>query len=146
MVLRLRGVPMSADHVLVLSRVAKSYKAGVLGCAATVEVLRGLSLRLKRGDFTTIEGPRGAGKTTLLLCAAGMLRADEGDVAWPALTRRPGRPPAEIAHAADRAPAYGFLTVRESIAYAATVRELHEPGTARDTSDFLDHAALTDSA
>jgi ABC-type multidrug transport system ATPase subunit len=137
---------MSADHVLVVSRLAKSYKAGVLGCAATVEVLRGLSLRLKCGDFATVEGPRGAGKTTLLLCAAGMLRPDEGDVTWPSLPRRPGRPPADIAYAADRAPQYGFLTVRESIAYAATVRELHEPGTARDTSELLDVAALNDCA
>lgn len=135
---------MSTDHVLVLSRLAKSYRAGVLGCAATVEVLRGLSLRLRPGDLATIEGPRGAGKTTLLLCAAGMLRPDEGEVRWPSLPPRPGRPPAGIAYAADRTATYGFLTLRESVAYAATVRELHEPGTARDAGELLDIAALND--
>lgn len=137
---------MPANHVLVLSRLAKSYRAGVLGCAATVQVLRGLSLRLRPGELTVIEGPRGAGKTTLLLCAAGMLRADEGEVTWPLLPARFGRPPAGIAYAADRAPMYGFLSVRESIAYAATVRELHDPGTARESEELIDIAALRDCA
>lgn len=133
---------MPANHVLVLSRLTKSYRAGVLGCAATAEVLRGLSLRLRPGELTVVEGPRGAGKTTLLLCAAGMLRPDEGDVKWPLLPARFGRPPGGIAYAADRAPMYGFLSVRESVAYASTVRELHDPGAGRDGDDLLDIASL----
>jgi ABC-type multidrug transport system ATPase subunit len=75
-----------------------------------------------------------------------MLRPDDGDVKWPALPTRPGRPPAGLAYAADRAPSYGFLTVRESVAYAATVRDLHDPGTARDSAELMDIAALNDCA
>jgi ABC-type Na+ transport system ATPase subunit NatA len=130
------------DTLLVINRLAKAYRAGMPGCAATVEVLRGLSFTLRAGDFVTLEGPRGAGKTTLLLCASGMLRPDEGEVRWPALQSRPARPPAGIAYTAERAPMYGFLTVRESLAYAATVRELHEPGTARDAGELIDLVGL----
>ena len=137
---------MSSEVTLSISRVSKSYRAGVLGCTATVDVLRGLSLELRSSQLATIEGSRGAGKTTLLLCAAGMLRPDEGSVAWPSLPQRNTRPPAGIAYAADRAPMYAFLTVRESLAYAATVRELHEPGFARDTDELLDVALLRDLA
>jgi ABC-type multidrug transport system ATPase subunit len=133
---------MSTEYVLLVSRLAKAYRAGVLGCTATVEVLRGLTVKLRAGELATIEGSRGAGKTTLLLCAAGMLRPDEGEVKWPTLRPRPGRPPAGIAYAANRVPTYGFLTTRESVAYAATVRELHEPGTARDAQELLDITAL----
>lgn len=137
---------MSQDPVLVLSRVAKSYRAGVLGCAATVEVIRGLSLSVRPGEFVTVEGARGAGKTTLMQCAAGMLRPDSGSVSWPMLPKRSGRPPSLIGYAADRAPMYGFLTVRESIAYAATVRELHDPGPANDLTDVLALANLESCA
>jgi ABC-type multidrug transport system ATPase subunit len=137
---------MSQDVVLSISHLSKSYRAGILGCTATVDVLRGLSLTLPAGQLITIEGARGAGKTTLLLCAAGMLRADEGIVEWPALPRRNTRPPAGIAYAADRAPMYGFLTVRESLAYAATVRELHDPGVTRDTEELLELVLLRDLA
>ncbi|HKS05666.1 MAG TPA: ATP-binding cassette domain-containing protein [Gemmatimonadaceae bacterium] len=137
---------MSHDVALSISHLSKSYRAGVLGCTATVDVLRGLSLELPAGQLVTVEGARGAGKTTLLLCAAGMLRPDEGIVEWPSLPKRNMRPPSGIAYAADRAPMYGFLTIRESLAYAATVRELHEPGAARDTDELLDVAWLRDLA
>lgn len=135
---------MSSEYILTISRLAKSYRAGVLGCTATVDVLRGLSLKLRAGQFTTVEGARGSGKSTLLLCAAGMLRPDTGEIRWPALPQRQTRPPAGIAYAATRAPMYAFLTVRESLAYAATVRELHEPGVVRDCTELLDIARLQD--
>lgn len=137
---------MSSTAVLVLTRLAKSYRAGVLGCAATVEALRAVTLHVEPGELVTVGGDRGAGKTTLLLCAAGMLRADAGDVSWPSLTARPGRPPAGIAYAAERTPMYGFLTVRESLGYAATVRELHDPGTAGDADAAMDLSGLREHA
>ena len=137
---------MLAKQVLVLSRVAKTYRAGVVGCAAAIDGLRGLSLRLRAGELAVVEGGRGAGKTTLLLCAAGMIHPDEGQVLWPSLVPRPGRPPAGIGYASDRAPAYGFLTVRESLAYAATVCELRAPGAACGAAELLELAELRDYA
>jgi ABC-type multidrug transport system ATPase subunit len=120
----------------------KAYHAGVLGCRATVEVLRGVTLRVHPGECVTVDADAGGGKTTLLFCAAGMLRPDRGAVHWPALPPRAGRPPAGIAYAGDRAPPYPFLTVREALAYAASVRELHEPGEARDAESLLRVAEL----
>jgi ABC-type multidrug transport system ATPase subunit len=129
-------------YVLTLSRATKAYRAGMPGCSATVDVLRGLSLRLRRGQTATIEGAPGSGKTTLLMCAAGMLRLDEGSVRWPALRARSGRSPAGIAFVGDRAPTYGFLTVRESVAYAATVREVCDAQPVADVGAILDTMAL----
>ena len=132
--------------MLVLARVAKTYRAGLPGCAASIDVLRGVSLCMRPGELVTIEGGPGAGKTTLLLCAAGIVRPDDGSVSWPALELRPGRPAASIGYASDRAPGYGFLTVRESLAYATAVCESRAPGTARGTVDLLDGAGLSEYA
>ena len=41
-------------------------------------VVRGLSLRIGRGEFYTFLGPSGCGKTTLLRMIAGFLQPDEG--------------------------------------------------------------------
>ncbi|MEM0458459.1 MAG: ABC transporter ATP-binding protein [Thermofilaceae archaeon] len=43
-------------------------------------VLKGVSLRLKRGEIAFVIGPNGAGKTTLLLTLAGLLKPDRGEV------------------------------------------------------------------
>lgn len=43
-------------------------------------VLRGVTLRLKRGEIVFVIGPNGAGKTTLLLTLAGLLKPDRGEV------------------------------------------------------------------
>ncbi len=137
---------MPVRPMLVLARIAKTYRAGVPGCAASIDVLRGVSLRMRPGELATVEGGRGAGKTTLLLCAAGIVRPDDGSVSWPALDPHPGRPAASIGYASDRAPGYGFLTVRESLAYAAAVCESRAPGTARGTRDLLDGAELSEYA
>jgi Cu-processing system ATP-binding protein len=46
-----------------------------------VEVLRDVSLAVRRGRVTAIVGPNGAGKTTLIKAVLGLTRADSGTVA-----------------------------------------------------------------
>ena len=43
-------------------------------------VFRGASFAVLPGTATAVLGPNGRGKTTLVRCAAGLLRAEEGDV------------------------------------------------------------------
>lgn len=47
-----------------------------------VEVLRGVSLAIRRNRLTTIVGPSGAGKTTLLQIIASLEPADSGSVLY----------------------------------------------------------------
>lgn len=67
---------------LAIVALARSYRAGVRGCDATVRVLSGATLIVRAGETVAVVGAPGSGKTTLLLCAAGLLRADAGSVRW----------------------------------------------------------------
>ena len=45
-------------------------------------VLKGVSLALGPGELLQVAGPNGTGKTTLLRVACGLLRPEQGRVAW----------------------------------------------------------------
>ena len=47
-----------------------------------VPVLRGISMRVEKGDVTAVIGPSGGGKTTLLRCLNFLERADEGQMVF----------------------------------------------------------------
>jgi heme exporter protein A len=52
-----------------------------LACSrGVVTLFRDVSFRVAAGEWLAVRGPNGSGKTTLLRCAAGLTRADAGDV------------------------------------------------------------------
>ncbi len=53
-------------------------------------VLRGASLRLRRGRVTAIVGPNGSGKTTLIKTLLGLVRADSGEITFDGARVEPG--------------------------------------------------------
>ncbi|MBE7719184.1 amino acid ABC transporter ATP-binding protein [Lacrimispora indolis] len=50
------------------------------------QILKGISIRVKKGDVTVIIGPSGSGKTTLLRCINFLEKADEGKLTIDDLT------------------------------------------------------------
>lgn len=70
---------MRSDAGEVLARVhgvSKVYRTG----GQEYPALRGVSLALKRGEFSMLAGPSGCGKTTLLSILGGVLRPTSGHV------------------------------------------------------------------
>ena len=45
-------------------------------------VLKGICLELRPRELLHVAGPNGAGKTTLLRVATGLLKPEQGSVAW----------------------------------------------------------------
>ena len=54
----------------------KRYRSGTLA----VEALRGIDLRIERGELVAVAGPSGCGKTSLLNCLAGLENDYEGEI------------------------------------------------------------------
>ena len=80
----------------------KVYRSG----AVAVEALRGVDLRIERGELVAIVGPSGCGKTSLLNCLAGLETTYGGEVL---LTGIPLRGLSDDRRAALRARATGFI-------------------------------------
>jgi ABC-2 type transport system ATP-binding protein len=60
--------------MLVASSISKQF--------GPTQALRGAGFTARAGEVLGIIGPNGSGKSTLLACAAGLVRADEGELSW----------------------------------------------------------------
>jgi putative ABC transport system ATP-binding protein len=69
---------MQSQTIVQLTDIEKSFSRG----PELVEVLRGLSLELSRGEVVALVGPSGSGKTTLLNIMAGWEEPDAGKAAF----------------------------------------------------------------
>ena len=63
---------MDSNLVIEVKDVHKSFK--------TVQAVRGVDLRIRRGEFVAILGPNGAGKTTLVEMIEGIQKPDRGEI------------------------------------------------------------------
>lgn len=64
------------DHAVELENVHLSLGSG----ATRVHILKGITLKIKRGETAGLVGPSGSGKSTLLMVMAGLERPDSGRV------------------------------------------------------------------
>ncbi len=67
---------MPEENLIIARNLHKAYGKG----PARVQVLRGLDLSVRRGEFVAVMGPSGCGKTTLLHLLGLMNEPDEGEI------------------------------------------------------------------
>jgi ABC-2 type transport system ATP-binding protein len=63
---------MSGDIVIEVKNVWKSFK--------TVQAVKGIDLKIPKGQFVALLGPNGAGKTTLVEMIEGIQKPDKGEI------------------------------------------------------------------
>ena len=82
-----------------------------------VQALEGVSMQAPRGMLTALVGPDGAGKTTLIRLAAGLLRADSGqlEVLGIDVAKDPQQIQDRISYMPQRFGLYEDLTVAENL-------------------------------
>jgi sn-glycerol 3-phosphate transport system ATP-binding protein/multiple sugar transport system ATP-binding protein len=96
--------------------IRKSYPGGP-------EVLHGVSMDIKSGEFVVIVGPSGCGKSTLLRLIAGLERCEEGDIEIGGRRANDLAPQdRDIAMIFQNYALYPHMTVRENIALGLELR------------------------
>jgi|SRR5579859_3870075 len=104
-------------------------------------VLKGVSLTLGAGELLHVTGPNGTGKTTLLRVACGLLRPEQGSVAWR------GRPiasaraeyQAALAYAPHEPALKGDLTPLENLRFMIGLKRRAD---ARELLGYLDRTGV----
>ena len=104
-----------------------------------VEVLRGVSVRVRAGEIVSIIGANGAGKSTLLRTVFGMVRAREGRIVF-ASEDITNRPPVEIlrrglSYVPQGRCNFPAMTVEENLEMGAYTRS--DPDVRRDIDAML---------
>ena len=109
---------------------------GVRAGYGNIEVLRGISLHVDKGEIVTLIGSNGAGKTTTLRTIAGMVRPLAGRVQLGEvdLTKLPAHSLVRLglAHAPEGRRVFARMTVRENLEMGAYAR----PNNAATNDDF----------
>ena len=83
----------------------------------TIKALDGVTLKVAHGTLTALVGPDGAGKTTLIRLAAGLMRADGGELAvlGVAVAAEPQQVQERIGYMPQKFGLYEDLTVQENL-------------------------------
>jgi putative ABC transport system ATP-binding protein len=133
--------------VLVSENVVKRFTEG----KETVEVLKGVSLAVGRGEVVSLEGPSGSGKTTFLSILGCILTPTEGRITVDGEVvdpRRPGRLPdirkKSIGFVFQQFNLFPALTALENVEYALNVKGLKGGEAKREAHRVLDAVDLAD--
>lgn len=104
-----------------------------------VEALRGISVRVRRGEIFGLLGPNGSGKTTLIRCLLGLVAADRGTVTVLGHRMPDVAVLSRIGYMTQAAALYSDQSVEENVAFFAS---LH--GAQAGVDDALRFVELTD--
>jgi len=123
------------DYILELEGIEKSY--------GEVNVLNGLNLSVRQGEFITLLGPSGCGKTTTLRIIAGLEKPDKGkvylegkDVTYEEPNRR------NVNTVFQNYALFPHMTVEGNISYSLRIKRLDRAKIKKAVSEVLELVQL----
>ena len=91
-----------------------------------VEVLKGIGLKVRRGEIAALIGANGAGKSTTLMAISGILPVSKGSIRWNGQEIRALSPEQRVARGITQIPegrrVFPRLTVKENLLMGAVLR------------------------
>ena len=110
----------------------------------SVAAVRGISLRVARGERVGVLGPNGAGKSTTLRMLAGTLAPDRGwaRIAGQDVVAGPLNARAAIGYLPEAANGFSSLTVAEFVIFAAQARGLAGQSFKAAVNDIIERLDL----
>jgi putative ABC transport system ATP-binding protein len=134
-------------EVLEATGVVKTFREG----SESVDVLKGASLTLRRGEIVALEGPSGSGKTTFLTILGCMLTPTSGRVAIEGREVDPARPErlpmlrrSSIGFAFQQFNLFPALTAAENVEYALNLKGMRGKAAREEASRVLEAVGLSD--
>lgn len=131
--------------VLEAQDVTKSFEEG----KHAVQVLKGCSLSVERGEIVSLEGPSGSGKTTLLSILGCILTASSGSVSIegnavdPAhLTQLPAIRRKSIGFVFQQFNLFPSLTALENVQYALNIKGVRDRRARTEAERVLDQVGM----
>ncbi|MGC1720189.1 MAG: ABC transporter ATP-binding protein [Isosphaeraceae bacterium] len=134
-------------EVLEATGVVKTFREG----SESVNVLKGASLTLRRGEIVALEGPSGSGKTTFLTILGCMLTPTSGRVAIEGRevdAARPERLPmfrrSSIGFVFQQFNLFPALTAAENVEYALNLKGMRGKAAREEAARVLEAVGLSD--
>ena len=122
---------------------AKSYKRRD---AADIQAVKGIDLKIYKGEIFSLLGPNGAGKTTTISMISGLIEPTRGD-AWiggHSITHEPIEAKKLIGVIPQEVALYPMLTARQNLSFFGRMYDMHGQGLNKRIDEILDFLDLRD--
>lgn len=125
---------MADDPIFVIDNVHSGY--------GEIEVLKGVSVNIQRGEILSIIGANGAGKSTLLRTLFGTARITKGDIYFEGVNITKLKPldilQLGITHVPQGRTNFPGMTIQENLEMGAYTRRKDKAGVARDIDELCE--------
>ena len=132
------------DIQLSVRDLRKTYRPGLF--EAPVEVLKGLTLEVARGEIFGFLGPNGAGKTTTIKAITGIISPDSGAIEVCGLPHTSLEAKRRIGFMTESPYVYPHLTGTEYLRFCGELLGLDRGLLGERISEVLDEVGMTDRA
>ncbi len=112
-------------------------------CFGPIQALRGVTLRVRRGEIYGLLGPNGAGKSTLIRLLAGLYRPDAGSVTVLGRPMPNKEVLAQLGYMTQATALYSELTVWQNVSFFAGLMGCRDE---RSIAAAIEFVSLTERA